>query len=171
MRPLPQELAASLDVYPKLPPIPSSGDLHMSATRRRTVDQRATLRLDDGTLQKTVKWKASYATAQDMEMLMDKGRKAREQETNERVARACPPEAAPELSERLMTDERRAAVGIFVLRLPPAAPPQPPQPSVPWQCVVGGTAHSSIAITTNPLAQVRFQACNAYLTHHAIIQK
>lgn len=105
-----KDLSATLDVYPKLPPIPTGGDLHMSATRRRTVDLRATQNRDDATLQKTAKWKASYATQLDMEMLMDKGRKAREYDTHERVIRTGEPEKAPELPARMMTEDRKASV-------------------------------------------------------------
>lgn len=82
----------------------------MSATRRRAVDLRSTQKRDDATLGQTAKWKASYATAQGMQMLMDKGRQAREQDTRQRISRAPPPEQAPVLPPRMQTEERKAAV-------------------------------------------------------------
>eukprot|EP00056_Hartaetosiga_gracilis_P013585 m.226506 g.226506 ORF g.226506 m.226506 type:complete len:4004 (+) comp13864_c0_seq2:104-12115(+) len=95
-------------VMPRLPPIPRANDLHMSTARRKKVELRQTMNMDEKTMDKTQKWKSTTATKQMLETLVQKQQFDSQVATEDSLGKHKDAPPRPDLPDAILSANRKA---------------------------------------------------------------
>eukprot|EP00055_Hartaetosiga_balthica_P017752 m.122337 g.122337 ORF g.122337 m.122337 type:complete len:4010 (-) comp9395_c0_seq2:1066-13095(-) len=126
---------------PKLPPIPRAIDLHMTATRRKRVDLRQTMSMDDVTLEKTQQWKSSTSTKQMLETLVLSQQLDSQIATEDFISRHKDPPSRPDIPDAIMSANRKAMLNYRKMKSRATKGKVVPMSAEAWDRIEGLVPH------------------------------